>query len=95
MAVDNVVMDVPMNWVILGKTVFDIFEEPISCRTNEHDESYPSVHLKTIEAFLSDVRWRKRAKKFEVGVSQPPFCRLRTFEPNQAQNLYEISTNQK
>ena len=39
-AVDNVGMDVPINLVILGQTVFEIFAELISCRTNEHQMVY-------------------------------------------------------
>ena len=34
-AVDNVGMDVPIKIVVLRQTVFEIFEELISCRTNE------------------------------------------------------------
>ena len=30
------------NWVILGETIFEIIEELISCRTNEHNEAYPN-----------------------------------------------------
>ena len=35
MAQDNVGMDVPIKLVTLGQTVFEIFEELLSCRTNE------------------------------------------------------------
>ena len=40
LAVDNVGMDIPLNLVILGQTVFEILEELISCRTNEHKMAY-------------------------------------------------------
>ena len=41
-AVDNVGMDVPLNLVILGQTVFEIFEQLISCLTNNtHGDAYP------------------------------------------------------
>ena len=33
------------NLVILGQTVFEIFEELVSCRMDEHDEAYPKFPI--------------------------------------------------
>ena len=41
-AVDDVSTDVCVKFGGTRETVFEIFEEFISCLTNEHDEAYPN-----------------------------------------------------
>ena len=52
--------------MILGKTVFEIFEELIWCRTNEHGEAYrnSAFRLRTVDRNIT--RGKPRAGRFAV-----------------------------
>ena len=72
--------------MILGRTVFEIFEDLISCRTNEYDEAYPNstrgVSPKNVTRFKSQLPLNILQQRTNISMVCLPFeflaCPLQT-----------------